>query len=371
MRVLQLISTIGYYGAENAVFNLAQSLRDKGCHSTVATLTRSDRHSRELYEAAKQAGLPAVDLCCSGRFDYRALKKLLAFVSEHQIEVIHSHNYKSNTYAWIVARIKNLPLFATCHNWTRTDKMLRLYAAVDHFLLRGFDHVAAVSQQVAESLYQAGVHREKVSVVANGVDLRRFETMEIAANDHITIGTASRLVPGKGICDLVSVAPDLLREYPETQFLIAGEGPEKQNFEELVRKLGISRNVTFLGFQSDMKKFYGAIDIFVLPSHNEGLPMTILEAMAGGRTVVATRVGGIPQVVRESTGILYAPGKEQELKVALQRLLRDSKLRGLLAREGRQFIARNHSASMMADQYMQLYLNRIPYQSSVPARSIA
>ena len=99
--------------------------------------------------------------------------------------------------------------------------------------------------------------------------------------------------------------------------------------------------------------------------------MTILEAMAGGRTVVATRVGGIPQVVRESTGILYAPGKEQELKVALQRLLRDSKLRGLLAREGRQFIARNHSASMMADQYMQLYLNRIPYQSSVPARSIA
>jgi glycosyltransferase involved in cell wall biosynthesis len=167
-----------------------------------------------------------------------------------------------------------------------------------------------------------------------------------------------RLVKEKGCEYFLRAAADVLSRFPGTRFLLVGEGPERASLEQLARelKLRIGQNIDFWGHRDDMPSVYASLDICVLPSFAEGMPMTILEAMAGGKPVIATSVGEIPRLVNPGVnGLLVSPGKLDELSAAITRLLGDTNLRRRMGENGRQKARKSFSADGMAQSYWALY----------------
>lgn len=317
-----------------------------------------------MFEKALRAGLPAFDISCSGRFDWQALLSLRQLVRENNIDIVHSHNYKSNLYSYLATRGLGIPLIATCHNWTNTTPMLRAYAALDCFVLRKFERVVTVSSAIGARLLQSGVPESRICEISNGIEADHFRcavpSFPREYKDQVTIGTICRLVPGKGVEDLLHVVPKIIQDYPRVRFLIAGDGPCRRDFEELAARLGIARHLKFLGFRNDIAAIHASMDIFVLASLNEGLPMSVLEAMAAGNPVIATRVGALPQVIDGTVGTLIDPGDREGLLLGLKHLLDDPHLRMTQGENSHRRASQRFGAERMARQYLQVYeeLNR-------------
>ncbi|MBZ5522469.1 MAG: glycosyltransferase family 4 protein [Acidobacteriia bacterium] len=359
MRILQLISTIGYYGAESVVCSLARQLRAQGHESMVCILTRSSRYDDTIVVKCRKEGIPAFVIDCSGRLDWKAIRQLRRLLREHPVDIVHAHNYKSNLYAWLATRGSGIPLAATCHNWTGSTASLRLYASLDRMVLRGFTKIVAVSAPVAEELRRACVADDRISVIRNGIDTEVFRSAVAAfpreSPSQITIGTVCRLVREKGVADLLHAARSLLKTHPDLRFLIAGDGPYRPEFEALAAYLGIAAKVRFLGFQSDMPAVYASMDIFTLPSYNEGLPVSVLEAMAAGKPVVASRAGALPEVINETVGSLIAPGDREALVRSLGRLIDDPALMREQGANASRMVRQRFDAQEMARQYVEVY----------------
>lgn len=359
MRILQLISTIGFYGAESVVCSLARQLRAQGHETTVCILTRRERYDDTIVAKCRDEGIPAFAVNCSGRLDWKAVRSLRRLISAQEIDLVHAHNYKSNLYAWMATRGTGIPLVATCHNWTGSTASLRFYASLDRIVLRGFARIVAVSPGVREKLREAGIAEQRVSIIRNGIDVEVFRAAKAAypreTDSQITIGSVCRLVREKGVADLLHAAKSLLKRHRDLRFLIAGDGPDRGEFEALTAYLGITSKVSFLGFQSDMPAFYASIDIFTLPSYNEGLPVSALEAMAAGHAVVASRVGALPEVIDESCGSLVTAGDREALGRSLENLIDHPELIKEQGANGRLRVGQRFDAREMARQYAEVY----------------
>jgi glycosyltransferase involved in cell wall biosynthesis len=155
--------------------------------------------------------------------------------------------------------------------------------------------------------------------------------------------------------------------------VIVGEGPDRKAIEDMIQQYGLQSNVVLAGQHSDMPGVYAAMDVFVLPSLNEGLPMTILEAMAASKPVIATRVGAIPSLIKHGdTGLLVDPRDADGLRDAIANLLSDSELCGRLGAAGHEWVSQNYTSEVMALKYRQMYeeVLGLPSIVTVPARAL-
>jgi glycosyltransferase involved in cell wall biosynthesis len=362
MKVLQLISSGGFYGAESVLINLARSLSELGCESIVGVFDNAHRSNTEVAEHARRLGLAVETFTCSGRMDWDTVREIRNAIRKHGIDLVHTHGYKSNLYGYAAVRPLGLPILATCHNWTRQSASLRVYAVLDRMVLRRFSQVVAVSETVRDSLCEAGLQKERVATIDNGVDLQRFASgsaffaQEIGKGSKLVVGMVGRLVPQKGPELLLQAAKELLLRFPETLFVFVGDGPARAALERLASELGIMQRVIFAGQRNDLPSVYAAMDIFALPSLNEGMPMTILEALASRKAIVATRVGEVPRLILPGkTGFLIEPGDASGLRDALARLLADEQLRDEFAEAGHALVRQNFSAQAMSRKYLDLY----------------
>ncbi len=362
MRILQLISSGGFYGAENVLINLAQSLERFGCKNVVCVFDNAHRPNTEIGDRARRLGLPVETIACRGKIDWRTVRAIRNSIQKHGIDLVHTHGYKANLYGYAAVRPLGTTILATCHNWTSESAPLRLYALLDRMVLRQFPQVVAVSEAVRQSLRGSGIRQDRITTIDNGVNLpcsdvacSRF-AQELDKGARLVVGTVGRLVPQKGLEHFLRAAGELLSRFPQTLFVLVGEGPGREGLEVLARELGSEGQVIFTGHRSDLGSIYAAMDIFVLPSLNEGMPMTILEALAARRPVVATRVGGVPRMILpEQTGLLVEPGDTVGLRDAIARLLADPQLRRRLAENGYTWVQQNFSAQAMARKYLELY----------------
>lgn len=362
MRVLQLISSAGHYGAENMLLNLSQSLQRLGCEITVGVFYNTHRPNTELADQARAHGLPVVMIRCEGRADREAARAIAEAIRANQIELVHSHGYKADLYGFTVAKDLGVPILATCHNWPDKNLPLWVYSVLDRLMLRRFPQIVAVSENVRAALRRFGIPLSRISILGNGIDLEPFRAAsptlaaEIRKGDRLVVGLVGRLVPAKGPEYFLQAAREVLKRFPKTLFIFVGEGPEHRRLEKLTRELGIEHNVNFVGQRRDMPGVYSSLDVLALPSLTEGLPMTILEALAAKRAVVATRVGAIPDVVlHERTGLLIEPRDVSALQHALERLLGDAALRLRLGEAGCALVRQKFSAEAMARNYLDLY----------------
>ncbi|HXW13692.1 MAG TPA: glycosyltransferase family 4 protein [Terriglobia bacterium] len=362
MKVLQLISSGGYYGAENMLLNLIGSSPQTISENLLAVFYNRHAPNLELYERAIARGVTAKTVHCGGRFDWRGVQAIRQIVRAHRIDVVHTHGYKADLYGYLAARREGRPVVATCHNWLAGGTKLAFYNFLDRIVLRRFDALGAVSDVIAEKLVSFGVQRERIRVIANGIDIRAFASASAATPDptrapgeHI-LGIIGRLDLQKGFEYLLRAVANLRSSFPGLSLLIVGEGPDRGKIEELVSHHGLTGHVMMTGRQTDMPKIYNSFDIFVLPSLNEGLPMTLLEAMAAGKAIIATRVGAVPQVVTDGvTGLLVEPGDVTSLKGAISQLLYDPDRCRQLGRNAQAHVMEHYSAAAMAQKYHEMY----------------
>jgi glycosyltransferase involved in cell wall biosynthesis len=362
MKILHLISSGGQFGAENVLLELSTALKQLGCDLIVAVFENKKSHNIEVYRLAKQRGLGAQLIPCAGKFDGEAIRQLERCIRENEIDVLHSHGYKSNIYGYWVARKMRIAKVATCHGWPGNSFALRSYYLLDKIVLQGFDRVIAVSEPTAAILRRAAIPTHKIRLISNGVDAARFHEFEGSSkianrsSRRKSIGVVARLSPEKGIHFLLKAAKDVLRYFPDTNFCLIGDGPERGHLESLARELGIEGNVEFWGLQKDMPSVYAQLDIFVLPSLTEGLPMAILEAMAAAKPVIATRVGAIPNlVIPEKTGLLVEPADSAGLREAILQYLRNPATGSEHGKNGAEYVRRCYSSTDMAQKYLHIY----------------
>ena len=301
LRVIHLRAGNGVYGAEKVVHTLARAQRVLGTDASVLCIERPGETVISDYFRA--GGLLGGRIEFGGRVDLRALKNLRAELLRAQPDVVHSHDYKSDLLLAALRPFlgKTRPaLVATNHLWTQETRLLRLYERLDALGMRRFDRVVGVSAAIREEMIAAGVPPEKLEVVINGLDHGpRVERSSHALRRELGLSRATAIVGFVGRLSVQKGLPLLLQAAErlrgrDLHVVIVGEGPLRGALEaELIQRRLIER-VTLLGRREDSAALMRAFDVLVLPSIREGTPLVLLEAMAQGTAVVASRVGGRP-----------------------------------------------------------------------------
>lgn len=280
------------------------------------------------------------------------------------LDLAHAHLPLAGVVARIAARRAGIPLVYTEHNlqeryhpWTRR---------ANAWTWRMQEHVVAVSQEVADSIRRNLGDRVPVTVIRNGIDVPRFA---VAANEVARVRRELGIPPGAPVVGTVAVfraqkrldlwlevASRLLSEHPETRFLLVGDGPLRGELEARARELGLGGSAIFCGLQEDVAPYLSAMDVFLSTSEFEGLPLALLEAMAAGRPVVATAVGGVGEVIRDAeNGLLLPFGDLDRATEAVSRLLGDREAARRLGEEGRRTVERDFGIERMVRETEALY----------------
>ena len=297
--------------------------------------------------------------------------ELLRNFKNSKIHLVHTHKYKDTILAAPAAKMYGIPrVVRTVHGlrepFSGLDAFkMHLYEAVESTVHRCcVDSIIGVSSQI-ESKYKAEGGVSRVTCIRNGIDLEgkpvqtdRCRTRKDLGVDSGTclIGTVGRLTPVKGISCLLEAARLLLGQGANVKVLVVGDGSIRKDLEAQAHDLGISENVVFLGHREDTGELLQALDIFVLPSLSEGVPMALLEAMAASRAVVASRVGGVPEIVEDGfQGFLVEPMDVKGLVEKCLRLMESPDLSRRMGEQARKRVEREFSATAMADRIVSVY----------------
>ena len=359
---IQLVSTGGLYGAERALLELASYLNDQGWDSHVVAL--EGQGATQVVDRARASGLAAEAFVPTGRLALLPMvKRLRQLLSRYPRAIVHSHGYKPDILLSVLGTPRKLGCLATCHNWISESRKMRLLEALDKRVLRGFDHVVAVSGDVSAELTTSGVPAQKVSIIKNGISapavaddagqkVRGEFDVPMSAKLIVQIG---RLARSKRI-DLLIAAVSNLPASMEVHVLLVGEGEQGQNLIDLVRSQHLENRMHVCGYRSDIAQILVAADLLALTSDKEGLPIVILEAMAMRCPIVSTRVGEIPKVLRDAQDAWIVPPNDVAALTAAMReaLAHPEVAKARAASAHAQFVS-HYSRNSMGARYLEVY----------------
>ncbi|RIL04734.1 hypothetical protein DCC79_16495 [bacterium] len=371
LRVLHGRSSATMYGPERSLLLLVPPLAARGVQTQLLAVYRRAPDAPEIHpwiQAARDAGLDAGQVIDPGPFSLGVVRRVARRIGASGADVLHTHDYKTNILGGLAARRpdRSLPWVATVHLHTDTTRRLRVYRTLDLFLLRLADRVVTVSRDQCHMLLRRGVDRRRIALIPTVIDSGAFAARmgDAAASrsalglpgDAAVITLIGRLTPQKGVEDLLDAARLVCDARPEARFLIAGHGPLREDLEARAAGLGLNGAVRFLGYCADIPPLLAASDIVVLPSRAEGLPLVLLEALAAGRPVVASRVGGIPDVVRDNeTGLLVPPNAPDRVADGLLDLLAHPDRAQAMGLAGRSLVRRQFSPEHAARRLAAIY----------------
>lgn len=359
LHVLHLISSAGLYGAEHVVLGLIPALAHCNVDSTLACIDNPHLREQPLYELATARGIHAVRVPCAGRFDRRTIHNVRRQLASRTNTIVHVHGYKSAFYALRARGRGRTPIVATLHGWVTTTIALRCYRLLELWMLRRCQGVCIVSDAMRRPLLEAGIQTERIRLIENGIDTMRFRADADAMSreslgipdDAFVFGGVLRLSAEKNPLGLINAFAQVTANASHAQLVIAGDGPQRAETEQRIRAHNIGSHVHLLGARKDPERLYPMFDCFVLPSLTEGLPLSLLEAMAAERPIIASDVGQVASVLMGLPSHLVHAGDTNELAAAM----RDSlATRPPLAAARRRVEAR-YSTSRMATEYAALY----------------
>lgn len=335
-----------------------------GCKCTVGVIRNSQNPNVDVSEGAKKEGLSTAIFPCRNRIDLQTIFEIQKFLRVSKANLIHCHGYKANFYGLFASRGK-IPAVTTHHNWLRGDWRIGLYCLLDSLWIRYFDRVITVSDKNIEELLRYRIPKAKIRVIDNGIDIDRLskeiqveaikKELGLPENSKV-VGTIGRLGDEKGQIYLLRAAQGVVQREKSVRFLVVGDGHLREYLKEEATKLGIADSVTFTGYRQDIPELLSVMDLFVLPSIKEALPMALLEALAARKAVIATRVGGVPKVIgNNENGVLIEAKDIRRLEKAIIDLLNNEKKRTRLGNEGRMKVEREFSSSSMCRKYFAVY----------------
>lgn len=290
---------------------------------------------------------------------FEHIKELMGIISREKIDIVHSHASFSGR---IAGKLSGCRVVITCHGLGQ-GKNGFIQRVITGILSRFFtDSIIAISRAVKISLMETGIPADMIKIIYNGIDLSGFNSIEprlkreFGLTGSPVIGIVSRLVPEKGYEYALKAMPIVLKKFPGALMVIVGDGPLRKALEDLCRSLEISGHVAFLGYQDRVEGLTADFDVFLLPSISEGLGLSLLEAMALGKPVVATEVGGIPEVVKSGVnGLLVPPGDDRALAEATIKILSSRQMAFSLGQAAKNTVFDKFSAQYMAEKTMEIY----------------
>lgn len=303
--------------------------------------------------------------------DFLALCELVRLMRRQRYCLVHTHNSKAGFIGRLAAKISGIPVIIhTIHGFSfhSQEPFYRrwLFCNLERFAARFADRLITISQPLTKWGLEVGIGRhEQYTTIYSGIELDKFAvSLDIAAKkkelaipaDHAVVGVVSKLWKGKGHEQILRAAVDVVKAIPQTSFVFVGEGYLRPKLEAIVARLALEKHVIFTGFRNDIPEITATFDVVVLASFFEGLGRVLLEAMALGKAVVATRVGGIVDVVDDGiTGLLVEAGSVEALAQALKKLLLDGELRRKMGQAGRAKISEKFSAKTMVARIEEVY----------------
>ena len=317
-----------------------------------------------LGDEALKRGLETVRIPELAPLDPRSVLRIAAILKERGIAVLCTHGYKPNILGFFAAKLCAVPTIAISRGWTWENRKIRCFEALDRRFLRYANHVVAVSAGQQEKILDCGVPQGKVSVIHNAINLGDCPAAAPEAlrkelglpTRALIVASAGRLSPEKNYHTMVTVAREVSAANPDIYFVIFGEGFLRSELEAEIAATGLSGRFLLPGFRKDLQAVLPDIDIFMLPSLTEGLPNVILEAFAARKPVLATRVGGTPEVVQEGiSGYLTGPQEHLLMARRLLELTGDPLLRRRMGEAGRQFVLEKFGFETQTRLYEGLY----------------
>ena len=360
IRLLELRNTYKWGGGPDKTILLSAELHDHARVSVVVAYIRDVRdHEFQITEMAQGRGLTYFEIPERGKLDMSVLKAIRDLVVKYDINLIHGHDYKSDFFAYLVGRWmcpRPVALVSTAHAWVMLGAKGELYRQLDMFLMKRFDQLIAVSHATKEEMIAAGIPSSKISVIHNGIDTSSWCLEQVQSNLreelHLdpaapVIGYVGRIMPEKDLDTWIRGAALVAKRYPQARFVLVGEGRDGGTLEDLKKlagSLGIADQIIFPGYRRNLLPVYATFDLFVLSSLREGLPNSILEAMALGLPVVTTDVAGAKElVVNGETGFVVPQKNAQEIADAILRILDDTQVKRRLGQAGRDQVEREFS----------------------------
>jgi glycosyltransferase involved in cell wall biosynthesis len=378
VRLLELRNTYKWGGGPDKTIILSAEQHDRARVSVVIAYIR-DVHDREfsIRERIGRHGFTFYEIIERCKFDIRVLRMLHDIVLKHDINLIHSHDYKSDLFAYLISgRLwrRRITLVSTAHGWGMVGLRGAFYRRLDLWLMRRFDQLIAVSRARRDELIAARVSESRISMIHNAIDTNVWSPGQ-SRNDFLAemvikqsfpvVGYVGRIMPEKDLVTWLRAAALVAEKYPRARFILVGDGRNGETLDELknlAARLGIADRVLFPGYRLNLLPFYASFDIFVLTSLGEGLPNSILEAMAMGIPVVAVDVGGVKELVSDgNSGYVLPRGDAYGLSQAILALTDNPKLRAEMGQAGRIKVEQEFSFAQrlrrIEDLYERLVLN--------------
>jgi glycosyltransferase involved in cell wall biosynthesis len=381
VKILRVIARLNMGGPALHVAYLTEGLRQRGYETVLVagTLARGE-DSMAFVAAARDVEIVQIDQLgreISPLRDLVATVRLARLIRKERPQILHTHTAKAGTVgrvAAVLAGPRHRPpiIVHTFHGHVLRGYFgplrSRFFRQLERWLATKTTALIAVSPQVRDDLVALGVApKERFVVIRLGIELGE----RVAANsngradnrrylgipgDRFAVGWIGRMTAVKRTDDILVAFKRLRDSGIDAVLCLVGDGPDRPELERRAHELGVIRDTVFLGYQEDVAPFYSAFDALILPSSNEGTPVSAIEALAAGRPVVATRVGGVPDVVRDGEdGFLVEAGDTNELADRLEQLARDPALRERMGREGRERVLPRYAVDRLVEDIDELY----------------
>lgn len=334
---------------------------------------RGDRSLGLIRDMAATTGCTLHQIEESGAVDLGAVRELLNLVRQLQPTIWHAHDYKSDVLGLMLRQFWPMKLVTTVHGFTRETRRTRLYARIDDLTLPRYDRVIAVSRDLEEHCRRVGVARVRLTYVPNAIDadaMRRGSDPAAAkaklglAPRQLVMGCVGRLSKEKGVGRAIRTLARLAKAVPALTLHLVGDGPDRRRLEAMTRQLKLDDRVRFHGWQADTRPWYEAMDLLLLPSRTEGMPNTVLEAMAMGVPVAATDVGGVADLLDHGRCGTLLTQDERTWAAPLLGLLSDAAGRAATAAAARRRVESLYTYDQRFRRVMAIYddLLRLPRQ---------
>ena len=331
VNIIHLIPSLGIGGAEKILLDFCRKINREKYHLTVAYWGGRE----DLLGSIEDAGVKVVKLKIKNVKSVNSVFRISRLLRDVSAELIHTHFMDADLMGFLASRISRIPVVMNIHSYPfpvgfRHCLRYRLMSL-------GAGRILCVSNTVKNHLVsQVGINPDRISVTYNGIDFEKLSILKsedkkkelkrslgVKENCRV-IGNVSRLTFDKGQKYLILAAPRVLEKYPEAKFLIIGDGELREKLTELTRELNIRDSVIFAGSRDDVPDLLSIMDIFVFPTFNEAMGISVLEAMAAGKPIVATDDAAIPEIIQDGKeGLLVHPGDRDALARAILRLLDD------------------------------------------------
>jgi glycosyltransferase involved in cell wall biosynthesis len=354
MKVLHVEGGRNLYGGAHQVLLLIEGLKARGVENVLACRTGS-----ELADAAR----PFAEVCAikmNGDLDVGLIRRLYRIIRQVRPDIVHLHSrIGADVMGGIAARLAGLPVVHS----RRVDNPERPLAVALKYRLH--DRVIAISEGIERVLLSEGLPPNKLRCVRDAIEITPivecpdrgwFEQTFGLQPGTLALGVVAQLIKRKGHHVLLEALPEVLARFPQVKVLFFGKGPLETELHNTIDRMGLAGQVHLAGFRDDLPRVLPCLDVFVHPALREGLGVSLLQASCARLPIVASRVGGIPEAVRDGeTGLLVEPGNPVELARALTCLLGDAALRQRLGQAGRRWVEEAFSADLMVDGNLAVY----------------